>query len=103
MKTTLCTWEDEPGNRRIQFSVEYVIENGAVTIKTVTPTKVCFVCPDSNTVQHSIGVHTDAGRQMLAEQFKQAMGYEKLASAIANPNGDVALPNMSIRMEIAAV
>lgn len=103
MKTTLCTWEDETSNRHVQFSVQYVIENGAVAIKTVAPNKISFVCPDTNTVQHTIGVHTDTGRQLLADQFRNSMGYEKLASAIANPNGDVALPNMSIRMEVSAV
>ncbi len=103
MKSTLCTWEDETSNRHIQFSVEYTIENGAVAIKTVTPNKVSFVCPETNTIEHSMGVHTDKGREMLTEQFRSSMGFEKLAAAIANPNGDVVLPNMSIRMEVSAV
>ena len=103
MKTTLCTWEDETSNRQIQFSVDYTIENGAVAIRTVTPVKVSFVCPESNTVRRSVSVHTDAARQLLADQFRNSMGYERLASAIANPNGDVVIPHMSIRMEVSAV
>ena len=103
MKTTLCTWEDETSNRHIQFSVEYSIENGAVAVNNVTPTKVSFVCPESNTVQRSIGVHTDGGREMLAAQFKNSLGFEKLATAIANPNGDITMPNMSIRMDVSTV
>ncbi len=103
MKTTLCTWEDETSNRQIQFSVDYLIENGAVSIRTVTPNKVSFVCPDTNTVRRSVGVHTDTAREMLAGQFRNSMGYERLASAIANPNGDVVIPHMSIRMDVSTV
>ena len=103
MKTTLCTWEDETSNRQIQFSVDYLIENGAVSIRNVTPNKVSFVCPDTNTVRRSVGVHTAAARQMLSGQFRNSMGYERLASAVANPNGDVVIPHMSIRMDVSTV
>ena len=103
MKTTLCTWEDETSNRHIQFSVDYVIDRGAVEIKSVTPHKVSYVCPESNTVQNSVGVHTRTGRQLLANQFRKSEAWEKLAFAIANPNGDTTIPNVSVRMEICAV
>ena len=103
MKTTLCTWEDETSNRQIQFSVEYTIENGAVAIKTVTPNKVSFVCPDTNTVKRSVGVHTDTARAMLSDQFRNSMGFERLATAIANPNADTVIPHMSIRMDVSTV
>ena len=103
MKTTLCTWEDETSHRQIQFSVDYTIENGAVAIRTVTPTKVSFIDAQSNTVRRIVGVHTDAARHMLASQFRNSMGFERLASAIAHPNGDVVIPHMSIRMEVSSV
>ena len=103
MKTTLCTWEDETSNRHVQFSIDYAIENGAVAIQSVTPQKVSFVCQDTNTVQNSIGVHTNSGRTMLADQFRTSPAWEKLAAAIANPNADAVIPNMSIRMEVASV
>lgn len=100
MKTTLCTWEDETSNRQVQFSINYLIENGAVAIQTVTPQKVSFVCPETNTVLRSVGVHTAAGQTMLSDQFRNSPAWEKLANAIANPNADIAIPNMSIRMEV---
>ena len=101
MKTTLCTWEDETSSRHIQFSVEYSIESGAIAIKTVTPHKVSFVT--EGTVERSVGVHTDAGRNMLAEQFRNSPAWAKLPGAIANPNADAVIPNMTIRMEVASV
>ena len=103
MKTTLCTWEDETSQRQIQFSVDYTIENGAVAIRKVTPVKVSLICPETNTVRRVIGVHTDAARHMLASQFRNSMGFTRLASAIAHPNGDVVIPHMSIRMEVSSV
>ena len=103
MKTTLCTWEDETSNRQVQFSVEYTIENGAVTIKTVTPNKVSFVCPETNTVKNSVGVHTETGRNLLSSQFRNSMGFERLATAIANPNADTVIPHTSIRLDVSTV
>ena len=101
MKTTLCTWEDETSNRNIQFSVEYSIENGAIAINTVTPQKVSFIT--DGTVERSVGVHTDAGRILLAEQFRNSPAWDKLPGAIAHPNGDAVIPNMTIRMDVATV
>ncbi|MGI9519126.1 MAG: hypothetical protein ACR2NP_18890 [Pirellulaceae bacterium] len=103
MKTTLCTWEDEICNRHVQFSVDFVIDRGAVTVKNVTPRKISFVCPHSNTVQGTLGVHTDAGRHLLVDQFRNSDAWAKLATTIANPNGDSVIPQMSIRMEVAGV
>ena len=103
MKTTLCTWEDETCNRHVQFSVNYVIDRGAILVKSVIPLKVSFVCPESNTVMDSVGVHTDAGCDLLVDQFRRSAAWQKLATAIANPNGDTVIPHMSIRMEVAGV
>ena len=103
MKTTLCTWEDEVCNRQVQFSVDYTIENGAIEIKKVTPQKVSFICPESNTVLRSVGIHTTAGRRLVADRFRQAPAWNQLANAVASPNADINLPHMAIRMEIASV
>ncbi len=100
MKTTLCTWEDETSNRQVQFSIDYSIENGAIEIATVTPQKVSFVCPETNTVQRSIGVHTESARQLLAEQFQSAPAFARLATAVGSPNADTNVPHMSIRMDV---
>ena len=85
MTSTLCTWEDETCNRQVQFSIDYSAENGTVEINAVTPQKVSFVCPDSNSVLRSIAVHTRAGRDMLAGQFRNSSAFAELISRIANP------------------
>ncbi len=103
MKTTLCTWEDETSNRQVQFSIDYSIENGAVEIETVTPQKVSFICPESSTVQRSVGVHTLAGRRLLADQFRGAAAWDQLAAAVGSPNADVGMPHIAIRMDVLAV
>ena len=60
MNTMLGQWEDEENNRQVQFSIDYTIEDSSIEIKSVTPNKVSFVCPESNTVVRTIGVHTES-------------------------------------------
>ncbi len=84
MGTYTATWEDEDNNRQIHFSVDYSTKNGAVEITNITPTKVSFICPDSNTCLRSVRVHTAAGRQLLAEHFRSHGNVERLSEEIAS-------------------
>ncbi len=84
---TMAQWEDEAGNRQVQFSVDYSIENATVVIDRVTPTKVTFIDPTSNTAVKSMGVHTDKGRKMLADQFVACGKLEEFTIEIARRNG----------------
>ena len=83
MGSYAATWEDEDNNRQIQFSVEYSTETGSVEIETITPTKVSFICPETNTCTRSVGVHTEAGREMLANHFRANGDLQQLADEIA--------------------
>ncbi|MEM7313587.1 MAG: hypothetical protein AAF497_10595 [Planctomycetota bacterium] len=84
MGSYIATWEDEENNRQIQFSVDYATENGSVEINDVTPVKVSFVCPETNTCTRTIRVHTDAGRKLLANNFRAKADLNLLATEIAN-------------------
>lgn len=83
MGNLLATWEDEETSRQIQFAVEYAITDGTVKISRVTPGKVSFVCPETNTCLRSIGVHTTAGRELLAERIWQSGRISELVAEIA--------------------
>jgi hypothetical protein len=83
MGTYDATWEDEDNSRLVQFSVDYTTENGSIEIASMTPTKVTFVCRESNTYLRSIGVHTNAGRELLAKQFEQTGRVSDLAAEVA--------------------
>lgn len=83
MGSYAATWEDEDNNRQIQFSVEYSTETGSVEIETITPTKVSFICPETNTCTRSVGVHTESGREMLANHFRANGDLQQLADEIA--------------------
>ena len=95
MNSTLVTWEDEDNNRQIQFSVDYSSESGAVEIEKVTPEKVSMVCPDTNTCLRTIGVWTDAGRNHLANKFRQSTALQQLKSTLGSHLGSQA-PQMTI-------
>jgi hypothetical protein len=82
MGTCIATWEDEENNRHIQFSVDYKAENGSVEIDTITPIKVSFICPQSNTCLRTIGVYTHAGRQMLMNYFRNRGAVDRLIDQI---------------------
>ncbi len=83
MSNMLATWEDEENNRQIQFTVEYTIANSEVQIDTVTPNKVSFVCPETNTCLRSVGVHTEAGRDLLADRILKSGRMCELTKEIA--------------------
>ena len=83
----MAQWEDEAGNRQVQFSIDYSIENATVMIDRVAPTKVSIIDPETNTAVKSMGVHTDKGRKMLADQFVASGKLEEFTVEIARRNG----------------
>ena len=83
----MAQWEDEAGNRQVQFSIDYSIENATVIIDRVAPTKVTIIDAESNTAVKSMGVHTEKGCKMLADQFAASGKLEELTSEIARRNG----------------
>jgi hypothetical protein len=70
MHTIETHWEDEENNRQVAFAVEFTRRNDAVEIQSLTPKQVTFLCPQSNAPLRSIGVWTEKGRQLLANQFR---------------------------------
>ena len=87
MNSMIATWEDEDNNRHIQFLVAYTIENNEVEIKSITPNKISFVCPDTNTVTRAIGVHTKTGQEFLESKIKEAGRMENVTLEIAKREG----------------
>ena len=82
MKSHEITWEDENCNRHVQFSISYLIEDEAVKITEVTPTKVSFTCPETKTVKRSIRVHTETGQQLLANHFANSGQLDAISKEI---------------------
>ena len=89
MNQVIAQWEDEENNRQVQFSIKYSFENGVVEIENVTPTKVSFICTETNTIVRSMGVHTERGREMLTEQIKAAGQLDRLKAEIVERNGEL--------------
>jgi hypothetical protein len=83
----LAQWEDGENHRQIQFSVDYTIESSAVVLDRLTPVKVTFTCPETNTILHSVGVHTNKGTLMINDQFAQSGKLDELIIAIGEKNG----------------
>jgi hypothetical protein len=78
----LAQWEDEENHRQIQFSIEYTIESSAVVLDELTPVKVTMICPKTNTVLRSVGVHTQKGKSMISDQFARSGKLDDLIIAI---------------------
>ena len=83
----LAQWEDGENHRQIQFSIDYSIASSAVVLDRVTPVKVTFTCPDTNTILRTVGVHTDKGAEMLRNQFAKSGKLDELAAEIGEKNG----------------
>lgn len=72
MANVQANWEDDENNRRVELDVNYQLENGQVDIKSVTPTAVHFLCPQSGDVERSIGVWTEKGQALLTRRATEA-------------------------------
>ena len=83
----LAQWEDGENHRQIQFSIEYSIESSAVVLDRLTPLKVTFICPDSNTVLRSVGIHTQKGQSMISDQFANSGKLDELLVEIGEKHG----------------
>ena len=83
----LAQWEDGENHRQIQFSVEYSIESSAVVLDRLTPEKVTFICPETNTITRNVGVHTNKGRSIINDQFAQSGKLDELIIAIGQKHG----------------
>jgi hypothetical protein len=83
----LAQWEDGENHRQIQFSVEYSIESSAVVLNRLTPEKVTFICPETNTITRSVGVHTSKGKSLINDQFSQSGKLDELIIAIGQKHG----------------
>lgn len=77
-----ASWEDEENNRTVAMSVGYKVESDTVVIESVTPRSVAFHCPTSGNLLRKIGVHTEAGRKLLARQYSDHVGHDRLAGEI---------------------
>lgn len=71
MSSTNVNWEDEESNRIVSFVVDFTAGD-EVELHRLTPTKVTFLCPDTQTPIRSIGVHREAGRGVLVRAFENA-------------------------------
>ena len=78
-----ATWEDEENNRQIRFAVTYRMDDGGPVIDQATPTKVSFVCSESNTVLRSIGIWTDTARRILSDRFHRSQAFAQLVAELA--------------------
>jgi hypothetical protein len=88
MKTYQANWEDAEASRHVELVVNYRLDEtraelARVELGDVTPTRVTFLCAKSGQVKRSIGVWTEAGRQMLARQAAAAGRLKTLAQEIA--------------------
>ena len=71
MKTCEANWEDTENNRRVDLTVTYVAVGDALELKQITPTRVTFLCPESQLPLRSIGVHRDMARAILVRQLHE--------------------------------
>lgn len=78
------TWEDEENNRQVEFSIAYAVENKELKIREITPKAVAFLCSQRVQPVRSIGVHTPAGRKMLAHQFKLSRQFAAVTKQISD-------------------
>ena len=82
MRIIEANWEDEENNRHVAFSVEVAHKADSVEIQAITPKQVTFLCPESNTPLRSIGVWTDSGRELLANQLRESGHLSKLEDQV---------------------
>lgn len=83
MHTIETNWEDEENNRQVSFAVQFTRKENAVEIQSITPKQVTFLCPQSNAPLRSIGVWTEKGRQLLAEQFQASGTFADVEATLA--------------------
>ena len=78
MQTCESNWEDSENNRRVDLTVTYVADGDTVAVHDITPTRVTFLCPQSQQPLRSIKVHRDKARSALVRQLRQRGYVERL-------------------------
>lgn len=63
-------FEDEKTFREVEILVDYILANGVVAIQDIRPTKVTIYDEATKTPRRTIKVYTDAGRQLLWQQYE---------------------------------
>jgi hypothetical protein len=82
MKTHSALGIDTDNHRSIELSVSYTPEGGQTEVHTITPQRVTFQCRTTGKDQRSIGVHTDGGRRMLIQHFRQRVSDVELENLL---------------------
>ena len=83
MTSYQSVWEDDETNRKVEFLVNYSLDNAGVTIDDITPTKVTFLDPATKASLRSIGIWTKTGRAILVRQFRAAGRFSALEQELA--------------------
>jgi hypothetical protein len=83
MKSFQANWEDEENSRRVELVVSHRLDAKRVETTDVTPTRVTFLCPTTKKPLRSIGVWTEGGRRILANQAQAAGRLATLPQEIA--------------------
>ncbi len=83
MQTIEASWEDDENNRQVAVSVGFTRSGDTVEIHAVTPKQVTFLCPQSKSPLRSVGVWTDKGRELLADQVCNVQLITQIETALA--------------------
>lgn len=82
MQTVQANWEDDENNRQVEFSVGYTRQENDLQIKSMTPNKVTFFCPETKNPVRTIGVWTDKGRELLKGQLHSSGHLSKIEEQV---------------------
>jgi hypothetical protein len=84
MGSTQIVWEDEENNRQVALTVDYAVSDAKVCVTRVTPTRVTFLCPATQSPLRSIRVFTDKGRAILGRAFRSSAAAEQLLGELGD-------------------
>ena len=90
MKTCETNWEDTENNRRVDLTVTYVAVGDALELTQITPTRVTFLCPDSQEPIGSIGVHREKARAILVRQLYERAYVKQLETELRSLGAGIA-------------
>ncbi len=82
MQTVQANWEDDENNRQVEFSVAYTRQEDNLEIKSITPSKVTFFCPETKNPVRTINVWTDKGRELLKGQLHTSGNLDKIEEQV---------------------
>ena len=73
-RMTATDWPQFPGLKAVEI--------GDIQIRSITPSKVTFFCPETKNPVRTIGVWTDKGRELLNGQLHQSGHFAQLEQQI---------------------